>query len=99
MQHFPLYIKLFYLYLHGYLYLFEWAYHKTLLGYMVARACASPRNLIWFTGLFFLGWGLGTTLHEVWAQDNKMQALVQSNIEAWMVKPLSAGCINTAVAD
>ena len=65
---------------------------------MVARACASPRNSIWFTGLFFLRWGLRTTLHDVWAQDHKMQALVQSNIEAWMVKPLSAGCINTAVA-
>ena len=76
----------------------KWVYHKTLLGYMVARACTSPRNSIWFTGLFFLEWGLRKTLHEVWAQDNKMQALVQSNIEAWMVKPLSAGCINTVVA-
>jgi len=35
---------------------------------------------------------------EVWRQDYKMQILVyprSQNIEAWMVKPLSAGCVNT----
>jgi len=38
---------------------------------------------------------------EVWRQDYKMQTLVYSrsqNIEAWLVKPLSAGCVNTVVA-
>ena len=38
---------------------------------------------------------------EVWREDYKMQTLVHprsQNIEAWMVKPLSAGCVNTVVA-
>ena len=38
---------------------------------------------------------------EVWGQDYKMQTLVypnSQNIEAWMVKLLSAGCVNTVVA-
>ena len=38
---------------------------------------------------------------EVWGQDYKMQTIVyirNQNIEAWMVKPLSAGCVNTVVA-
>ena len=35
---------------------------------------------------------------EIWAQDHRVQALVHLKIEAWMVKPLSAGCINTVVA-
>ena len=36
----------------------------TLLGYIVAKVCASPRNLTWFTRPFLLvrGWGLGTRL-------------------------------------
>ena len=37
---------------------------------------------------------------EVW-QDYKMQTIVHlrsQNIEAWMVKPLSAGCVNSVVA-
>ena len=36
----------------------------SLLGYIVAKACASPRNSTWFTRPFLLvrGWGLGTTL-------------------------------------
>ena len=35
-----------------------------LLGYTVAKAPASPRNLTWFTRPFILvrGWGLGTRL-------------------------------------
>ena len=46
---------------------FEWAGRKiflTLLGYIVAKACASPRNSTWFTRPFLLvrGWGLGTRL-------------------------------------
>ena len=35
---------------------------------------------------------------EVWGQDYKMQTIVylkNQNIEAWMVKPLSPGCVNT----
>ena len=38
---------------------------------------------------------------EVWGQDCKMQTIVylrSQNKEAWMVKPLSAGCVNTVVA-
>ena len=38
---------------------------------------------------------------EVWRQEYKMQTLVylrSQNIEAWMVKLLSAGCVNTVVA-
>ena len=38
---------------------------------------------------------------EVWGQDYKMQTIVylrSQNIEAWMVKPLSASCVNTVVA-
>jgi len=38
---------------------------------------------------------------EVWGQDYKVQTLVyprSQDIEAWMVKPLSAGCVNTVVA-
>ena len=36
----------------------------SLLGYNVAKACASPRNSTWFTRPFLLvrGWGLGTRL-------------------------------------
>ena len=36
----------------------------TLLGYNVAKACASPRNSTWLTRPFLLirGWGLGTRL-------------------------------------
>ena len=36
----------------------------SLLGYIVAKACTSPRNLTWFTRPFLLvrGWGLGTRL-------------------------------------
>ena len=35
-----------------------------MLGYNVAKECASPRNLTWFTRPFLLvrGWGLGTRL-------------------------------------
>ena len=35
-----------------------------MLGYMVAKVCASPRSSIWFTRLFLLvrDWGLGTRL-------------------------------------
>ena len=35
-----------------------------LLGYTVAKVCASPRNLTWLTRPFLLvrGWGLGTRL-------------------------------------
>ena len=35
---------------------------------------------------------------EIWGQDYKVQTLVHprsQNIEPWMVKPLSAGCVNT----
>ena len=35
---------------------------------------------------------------EVWGQKYKMQTIVylrSQNIETWMVKPLSAGCVNT----
>ena len=38
---------------------------------------------------------------EVLGQDYKIQTLVYSrsqNIEAWMVKTMSAGCVNTVVA-
>ena len=38
---------------------------------------------------------------EVWRQDYKLQTLVyprSQNIEAWMVKTMSAGCVNTVVA-
>ena len=38
---------------------------------------------------------------EVRGQDYKMQTIVylrSQSIEAWMVKPLSAGCVNTVVA-
>ena len=37
---------------------------RKLLGYTVAKAPASPRNLTWFTRQFLLvrGWGLGTRL-------------------------------------
>ena len=38
---------------------------------------------------------------EVWGQAYKMQTLVyprSQNIEAWMVKTMSAGCVNTVVA-
>ena len=38
---------------------------------------------------------------EVWGQNYKMQTIVylrSQNIEAWMVKPLSAGCVNTTDA-
>ena len=38
---------------------------------------------------------------EVWRQDYKMQTFVyprSQNIEAWMVKITSAGCVNTVVA-
>ena len=42
----------------------------TLLGYTVAKAPASPRNLTWFTRplLLLRGWGLGTRLlkHVLW---------------------------------
>ena len=46
---------------------FEQAGHKIflmLLGYIVAKACASPRNSTWFTRPFLLmrGWGLGARL-------------------------------------
>ena len=36
----------------------------SLLSYIVAKGCASPRNLTWFTRLFLLmrGWDLGTRL-------------------------------------
>ena len=36
----------------------------SLLGYIVTKVCASPRNLTWFTRPFLLvrGWGLGTRL-------------------------------------
>ena len=44
--------------------LFEWVGHKTLLGYIITKACASRRNLIQFTRLFLLvrGWGVGMRL-------------------------------------
>ena len=38
---------------------------------------------------------------EVWGQAYKLQTVVYlrcQNTEAWMVKPLSAGCVNTVVA-
>ena len=37
---------------------------KMLLGYTVAKACASSGNSTWFTRLFLLvrGWGLGMRL-------------------------------------
>ena len=38
---------------------------------------------------------------ELWGQDYKMQTLVyprSQTIEAGMVKPLSAGCVNSVVA-
>ena len=38
---------------------------------------------------------------ELWGQDYKMKTTVyprSQNIEAWLVKPLSAGCVNTVVA-
>ena len=37
----------------------------SLLGYIGPKACASPRNLTWFTRPFLLvrRWGLGTRLH------------------------------------
>ena len=39
---------------------------------------------------------------EVWGQDSKMQTIVylrnQNIYRAWIVKPLSAGCVNTVVA-
>ena len=38
---------------------------------------------------------------EVWRQDYKMQILVyprSQNAEVWMLKTLSAGCVNTVVA-
>ena len=38
----------------------------------------------------------------VWGQDYRVQTLVHLNsqsIEAWRVKPQSAGCVNTVVAD
>ena len=38
---------------------------------------------------------------EVWGQDYKTQTLVHprsQNIEAWMVKTMSGGCVNTVVA-
>ena len=38
---------------------------------------------------------------EVWGQDYIMQRIVylrSQDIEAWMVKPLSAGCVKTVVA-
>ena len=46
---------------------FEWVGRKifwSLLGYIVAKACASPRKLTWFTRQFLLirGWSLGTRL-------------------------------------
>ena len=46
---------------------FEWVGRKmfwSLLGYIVAKACTSPRNSTWFTRLFLLmrGWGLGMRL-------------------------------------
>ena len=46
------------------LYYFERVGRKMFLGYIVSKACASPRNLTWFTRLFLLvrGWGLGTRL-------------------------------------
>ena len=31
-------------------------------------------------------------------QDYKMQTIVYPRSQAWMVKPLSAGCVNTVVA-
>ena len=34
----------------------------------------------------------------VWAQDYRMLTLMQPKIQVWMVKPLSAGCVNTVVA-
>ena len=37
-----------------------------------------------------------------WKQDYKAQTLVyprSQNIEAWMVKTMSAGCVNTVVAE
>ena len=52
-------------------------------------------------------WCTNSIMHlegEVWGQDYKMQntnRLVypgSQNIEAWMVKPLSTGCVNTEVA-
>ena len=37
---------------------------------------------------------------KVWGQDYKTQTTVylrSQNMEAWMMKPLSAGCVNTVV--
>ena len=62
--------------------------------------------------LFFFGgggtkverkWCTNRKMGEVWGQDYEMQTLVypgSQNIEAqaWMVKLLSAGCVNTVVA-
>ena len=43
---------------------FERVFCKMLLGYTVAKECASPRNSTWFTRPILLvrGWGLGTRL-------------------------------------
>ena len=39
---------------------------------------------------------------EVWGQDYKIHTIIvylrSQNIEAWMMKTLSAGCVNTVVA-
>ena len=42
----------------------SWFSVNCFLGYVVAKLCASPKNLTWFTRPFLLvrGWGLGTRL-------------------------------------
>ena len=52
-----------FVHLHSIIHAFERVVHRS---YIVAKACASPRNSTWFTRLFLLvkGWGLGTRLRE-----------------------------------
>ena len=47
-----------------YPYLFRAGLAQTLLGDMITKVCASPRNLIWFARLFLLvrRWGVGMRL-------------------------------------
>ena len=54
----------------------------TLLGYNVAKGCASPRNSTWFTRPFLLvrGWGLGTRL------DESLTRLSPTRVTVWPVR-------------
>ena len=89
-SHFPYNV-----YLHSSIHtFFEQVFRKiiwTLLGYTVAKAPASPRNLTWFTRplLLLRGWGLGTRLlkHVLWlCTTYSLTAFIHRDVVRWLLK-------------